>query len=320
MCTGVQAVSHPATTSLSGSVWVTACAALTGSRSSTAGARMLRRWPCRRGLASKWGKAQLPAVLCSRCPSRAAALKLHTSHRPACLAPHSAALQCVGGAARTPGSHQPSMQAQVHFVGPRPAKDTSGVRLTLTPDRTPFLAGMMMYASTFHIPPGRKSTLVANRCCLAGFQPAHGFAFRVHTHQLGRSVFQDRCLGALRTQHHRIFLPLLVIPCSSVRPPCTAPAHIRPCQSSHVLPQAHIRPCHGPHAGMSLGLVQGSAFRGRAAGGGALAPAPTGLHACDQHHLLARCSPSWSQLKEAPSGAVGACQHCHQQRRGPMPN
>ena len=66
------------------------------------------------------------------------------------------------------------------------------MRLRLTPDRTPFLAGMMMYASTFHIPPGQKSTLVANRCCMGGFQPAHGFAFRVHTHQLGRNVYQDR--------------------------------------------------------------------------------------------------------------------------------
>ena len=77
------------------------------------------------------------------------------------------------------------------------------MRLRLTPDRTPFLAGMMMYASTFHIPPGQKSTLVANRCCMGGFQPAHGFAFRVHTHQLGRNVYQDRHVLYI-VLHHKI--------------------------------------------------------------------------------------------------------------------
>lgn len=78
---------------------------------------------------------------------------------------------------------------QVHFLAGRPAADESGVRLSLTSDHMPFSAGMLMYASSFSIPPGRSSTLVPNGCCLRGFEPAHGFAFRVHTHALGRGIF-----------------------------------------------------------------------------------------------------------------------------------
>ena len=81
---------------------------------------------------------------------------------------------------------------QVHFSGPRPKGDTSGVRLSVTSEHTPFGAGMLSYASLFSIPPQQQSTLVTNRCCLGGFEPAHGFAFRVHTHMYGRSVYQDR--------------------------------------------------------------------------------------------------------------------------------
>ena len=77
------------------------------------------------------------------------------------------------------------MRMQVHFLAGRPAGDRSGVRLALTDDRMPFSAGMLMYASSFVIPPGKASTLVPNHCCLRGFEPAHGFAFRVHTHALG---------------------------------------------------------------------------------------------------------------------------------------
>lgn len=78
--------------------------------------------------------------------------------------------------------------AQVHYLSGRPKDDTSGVRLALTADHMPFSAGMLMYASAFSIPPGRQSTLVPNRCCLRGFEPAHGFAFRVHTHALGEHL------------------------------------------------------------------------------------------------------------------------------------
>lgn len=78
------------------------------------------------------------------------------------------------------------MRSQVHYTKTRPVGDQSGVRLKLTDDVLPFSAGMMMYASYFQIPPQLPSYLVPTKCCYAGFEPAHGFAFRVHTHALGR--------------------------------------------------------------------------------------------------------------------------------------
>ena len=81
---------------------------------------------------------------------------------------------------------------QVHYLNGRPEGDTSGVRLSMTAEHRPFLAGMLMYASAFAIPPGRPSTEVPNRCCMSGFEPAHGFAFRVHTHMLGAALAPAR--------------------------------------------------------------------------------------------------------------------------------
>ncbi|KAK9908849.1 hypothetical protein WJX75_003782 [Coccomyxa subellipsoidea] len=81
---------------------------------------------------------------------------------------------------------------QVHYTHKRPAGDQSGMRLKLTDAALPFSAGMMMYASYFQIPPQKPSHLVPTKCCYAGFEPAYGFAYRVHTHALGRSVYMDR--------------------------------------------------------------------------------------------------------------------------------
>jgi hypothetical protein len=75
---------------------------------------------------------------------------------------------------------------QVHYTHKRPEGDKSGVRLKLTSAHVPFSAGMMMYASYFELPPGKPSHPVNNKCCYSGFEPAHGFAYRVHTHALGR--------------------------------------------------------------------------------------------------------------------------------------
>ena len=77
---------------------------------------------------------------------------------------------------------------QIHYGVERPQGDISGVKLYLTDSHVPFSAGMLMYASSFQIPPQQEEHLVPNRCCYAGFEPAHGFAFRVHTHTLGRCV------------------------------------------------------------------------------------------------------------------------------------
>ena len=75
---------------------------------------------------------------------------------------------------------------QVHYTHVRPPGDMSGVRLRLTDAPLPFSAGMMMYASYFQIPPRAPSHLIPVRCCYSGFEPARGFAYRVHTHELGR--------------------------------------------------------------------------------------------------------------------------------------
>ena len=75
---------------------------------------------------------------------------------------------------------------QVHYSSVRPPADRSGVRLKLTDAALPFSAGMMMFASYFTIPPGLPSHHVPTRCCYSGFEPTHGFAYRVHTHALGR--------------------------------------------------------------------------------------------------------------------------------------
>lgn len=74
----------------------------------------------------------------------------------------------------------------MHYLPLRPEDDSSGVRMTLTESPTPLSAGMVSFASAFEIPPGRPSTLVPNECCYSGFEPLHGFGFRVHAHWMGR--------------------------------------------------------------------------------------------------------------------------------------
>lgn len=76
---------------------------------------------------------------------------------------------------------------QVHYSPGRPAGDRPGFRLSLSPKPTPFTAGMLTYASKFAVPNGKPSHRVASSCCYAGFEPLHAMAFRVHTHELGRS-------------------------------------------------------------------------------------------------------------------------------------
>lgn len=83
-------------------------------------------------------------------------------------------------------THSAAGAPQVHYLDGRPANDTSGVKLTLSPAETPNSAGMVAFAASFSIPPRRPKTLVQNACCYNGWEPLHGFATRVHTHALGR--------------------------------------------------------------------------------------------------------------------------------------
>ena len=97
---------------------------------------------------------------------------------------------------------------QVHYLQARPAGDESGIRLRMTTKSTPFSAGMINYASYFSIPPGKAQHPVENQCCYSGFETLKGFAFRVHTHALGRSVITSlicpllcMLVPAVRTVH-----------------------------------------------------------------------------------------------------------------------
>ncbi|KAL0044814.1 hypothetical protein WJX82_010409 [Trebouxia sp. C0006] len=91
-----------------------------------------------------------------------------------------------------PGSAMQSLVLQVHYLQERPAGDQSGIRLRMTSKSTPFSAGMINYASYFTIPPGKPKHPIENQCCYSGFEILKGFAFRVHTHALGRSVNLER--------------------------------------------------------------------------------------------------------------------------------
>lgn len=95
-----------------------------------------------------------------------------------------------------PGTGTRSVVLQVHYLKLRPPGDSSGVRLRLTSAPVPYSAGLVAYASGFSVPPRKNSTLVPNECCYSGFEPLHGFAFRVHTHALGRRVFLDHTPAA----------------------------------------------------------------------------------------------------------------------------
>lgn len=80
-------------------------------------------------------------------------------------------------------------QLQVHYLQARPPGDQSGITLRMTRQSTFFSAGMINYAKYFTIPPGKPQHPIENQCCYSGFEILKGFAFRVHTHALGRCAF-----------------------------------------------------------------------------------------------------------------------------------
>ena len=134
---------------------------------------------------------------------------------------------CQTTSRRLPGPHKPSFLppaysavpgcrlCQVHYLPLRPEGDASGVRMTLTDQPTPLSAGMLAFAASFSIPPGRPSNPVPNECCYSGFEPLTGFGVRVHTHRMGRWVrrgadgglwrgwgFSRHCCAAARVPAH----------------------------------------------------------------------------------------------------------------------
>ena len=54
-----------------------------------------------------------------------------------------------------------------------------------------YYAGLWSFASWFTLNPGGDED-VKNDCCYKGTTPLHAFAFRVHTHALGRKVWLER--------------------------------------------------------------------------------------------------------------------------------
>lgn len=96
------------------------------------------------------------------------------------------------GFAVGPGAGIRVVVLQVHFLQVRAADDASGVRLRLTTVPQQLSAGLIAFAAGFAIPPGQASHLVENECCYSGWEELRGFAFRVHTHGLGRNVYLDQ--------------------------------------------------------------------------------------------------------------------------------
>ena len=96
------------------------------------------------------------------------------------------------GFAVGPGTGIRSVVLQVHYLQLRQSDDKSGVKLRLTPTPVPYSAGLIAFAAGFTVPPGQASHLVPNQCCYSGFEELRGFAFRVHTHKLGKSVYLEK--------------------------------------------------------------------------------------------------------------------------------
>lgn len=91
-----------------------------------------------------------------------------------------------------PGTAITSVVLQVHYLKVRPHGDASGVRLAFSRQPVPYSAGMVAYASSFVIPPGKKSFPVPNTCCYNNFEPMKAIGYRVHTHAMGERVALDR--------------------------------------------------------------------------------------------------------------------------------
>lgn len=100
--------------------------------------------------------------------------------------------------------------AQVHFLNADHSGKNAGVTLGLKPHAVPNEAGLITYASNFAIPPGLAKYEVNNECCYNGHQPLTTFAYRVHTHTLGRRVYMER--SSYRTIAYKNFSRVVPYP------------------------------------------------------------------------------------------------------------
>ena len=104
-----------------------------------------------------------------------------------------------------PGSGIRSVVLQVHYLQLRIDDDASGVQLHLTPEPVPYSAGLIAFAAGFSIPAGESDYPVTNECCYSGFEELTGFAFRVHTHSLGKKVSLDQTIPKETSKRKRKF-------------------------------------------------------------------------------------------------------------------
>ncbi|KAK3277802.1 hypothetical protein CYMTET_14215 [Cymbomonas tetramitiformis] len=82
---------------------------------------------------------------------------------------------------------------QVHYRVVPPREDSSGVRLHISTRGSDLkhYAGLFSFFSSFTIPPGEPAYEVQNECCNGASHALQGFAFRVHAHALGTSVWME---------------------------------------------------------------------------------------------------------------------------------
>eukprot|EP00854_Cymbomonas_tetramitiformis_P014167 gene14167-16753_t len=140
---------------------------------------------------------------------------------------------------------------EIHYLQPTSEPDSSGVLVHLS--STP--RGILAFATHFTIPPRLDSHEVSVTCCYSGPEPLRGFAFRVHTHTLGRSVRLDRVSALGETQRllerspelTQIFEPLeeelIIQPGSMLRVTCrfnSSEQH----QPVHAGPSHHHEMCN----------------------------------------------------------------------------
>ena len=83
---------------------------------------------------------------------------------------------------------------EVHYLVPQPpdAPGESGLVAHLRPGVPDRPMSVIAYAQGFTLPPRRERVDVHNTCCYVGARPLEAFAFRVHTHALGREVYLER--------------------------------------------------------------------------------------------------------------------------------
>eukprot|EP00210_Caulerpa_lentillifera_P005706 g5457.t1 len=113
---------------------------------------------------------------------------------------NAASIQYPSGVAFSIGSGTDitSLVLQIHYVSGRSLDDASGIVLKLSEEASEKTASVLMYASFFSIPPRQNRYPVRNKCCYSGFEPIHTVAFRVHTHELGRTVYMKKFTGGAK--------------------------------------------------------------------------------------------------------------------------